>query len=225
VLRFRIDPRKKRSISEEETPPKVLHILYCIVAEGRWLERQVSAIRPSRTFEGENAEGEYHFSMTVKLEESYHEVPPTYAAAVFVHYEVPLPPELEQYRDEAVMMLGGAGPPRHAWGTGWDVDPRTIFAIPRHPTPPGDPNTIDFDALSKALGDTRQRLPSKLVTFMKDRESANFQDVMDEVHGGDRTEEAIRTLVTRTNNLLHDLKSRLRFSTRDSKVRRRIDPE
>jgi hypothetical protein len=84
---------------------------------------------------------------------------------------------------------------------------------------------LDFDTLAEALLRLKQVLPSKLVRFMKDHSTATFQDVMDQVHGRDRSEEAIRSLDNRTNNLLHDQKSRLSFSTKDCRVIRHIASE
>ena len=84
---------------------------------------------------------------------------------------------------------------------------------------------IDFDAVAESLLREKQAAPSRLVKFMKDRSVATFQDVMDEVCGGERRETTVRTLVNRTNNHLHDLKSRLSFSTKDSQVIRDIAPE
>ena len=84
---------------------------------------------------------------------------------------------------------------------------------------------IDFDALAESLLRKRYALPSLLVRFMKDRSTATFQDVIDSVHGGNREDGSIRTLVNRTNNLLSEQKSLLRFSTRACQVIRHIAPE
>jgi hypothetical protein len=92
------------------------------------------------------------------------------------------------------------------------------------PTKPEAP-AIDFDAVAKSLRDDDHRLPSKLVSFMKHQSSATFQDVMDAVHEADRSYATIRGLVNRTNHLLHDLKSRLHFTTRAYRVFRHIDTE
>jgi hypothetical protein len=89
-------------------------------------------------------------------------------------------------------------------------------------TPPRPNPDIDFNAVAEALLRLNQRISSKLVAFMKDRSTATFQEVMDQVHGGERSGEAIRSLVNRTNNLLHDQESRLTFSTKDSQVIRHI---
>ncbi len=88
-----------------------------------------------------------------------------------------------------------------------------------------DRNCIDFDALAETLLRSGKVLTSKLVKFMKNRSTATFQEVMDGVHGGERSSEAIRTLVNRTNNALHCLESRLTFSTKDEQVIRDIAPE
>jgi hypothetical protein len=87
------------------------------------------------------------------------------------------------------------------------------------------PAGIDFNALAEALLRNGHMLSSKLVEFMTNRSNVTFQEVMDTVHGNERNATTIRTLVNRTNNALHALKSRLRFSTRASKVLRHIDPE
>jgi len=84
---------------------------------------------------------------------------------------------------------------------------------------------IDFDAVAEALLRKNAVLASKLVKFMASRTTATFQDVIDKVHGEDREEGTVRTLVTRTNNALHSLESRLKFKTRDCQVIRHIDPE
>jgi len=84
---------------------------------------------------------------------------------------------------------------------------------------------IDFDALAETLLRNGQALPSELVKFMKDRTIATFQDVMDQVHGGERNEGTVRTLCNRTNNALHGLESRLRFSTKNCQVIRHVDRE
>jgi hypothetical protein len=83
----------------------------------------------------------------------------------------------------------------------------------------------DFDFLAETLLRSGQALPSKLVRFMKDHSTATFQEVMDQVHGGERTEGAIRSLVNRTNNLLRDQKSLLSFSTKRCQVIRHIASE
>jgi hypothetical protein len=85
-------------------------------------------------------------------------------------------------------------------------------------------NPIDYESLATALLRDRQNLPSKLVDFMKDKERAEFQDIMDGVHGGERKDGTVRTLVKRTNTLLIGLKSRLRFITEGGCVVKRIDP-
>ncbi len=90
---------------------------------------------------------------------------------------------------------------------------------------PAKPQPVDFDALAEALLRERQVRAASLVKFMKDRSTATFQDVMDKVHGGDRSEGTIRALVNRTNNLMQDQKSRLSFSTKSSQVIRHIDFE
>ncbi len=95
----------------------------------------------------------------------------------------------------------------------------------RDPKAPAHRNGIDYDALADSLLRSKHALASKLVKFMKDRSTATFQEVIDEVHGGERTSEATRSLINRTNNHLHELNSRLSFSTKAEHIIRHIAPE
>jgi hypothetical protein len=84
---------------------------------------------------------------------------------------------------------------------------------------------INYQALAAALLRENQAMPSKLVTFMADKDIASFQEVMDEVHGCEVKDASIRTLVNRTNNLLCNHKCCLSFSTCASQVVRHTPPE
>jgi hypothetical protein len=86
-------------------------------------------------------------------------------------------------------------------------------------------SAIDFEGLAETLLRKKHILASKLVKFMKDRTVATFQDVMDNVYGGERDASTVRTLINRANNALYGLESRLRFSTQDCQVIRHVDPE
>jgi hypothetical protein len=86
----------------------------------------------------------------------------------------------------------------------------------------GRRESIDFDSLAEKLLLQNQGQPSKLVKFMKDKSTATFDEVLKQVFGGQRKDSTIRSLVTRTNNLLHELERRLSFRTKDSHVIRKI---
>jgi hypothetical protein len=90
------------------------------------------------------------------------------------------------------------------------------------PEATADQNAIDFDALTESLLRKNHVHASKLVRLMRDRATAPFQDVADQVHGREVSDEAVRSMVNRVNNKLHDLESRLRFRTKDSHVIREI---
>lgn len=99
-------------------------------------------------------------------------------------------------------------------------DERATLARPDAADPkPG----INYGALSEALLRGGFERPSQLVKFMEHRTIATFQDVMDEVCGGERADPSIRALVNRTNNALRSLRSPLRFTTRDGQVIRHED--
>jgi hypothetical protein len=80
------------------------------------------------------------------------------------------------------------------------------------------PPRTDFGALAEDLLRSGHGRSSQLVKFMEHRTAASFQDVIDGVFGDDRSDEAIRSLVNRTNNALHELGSPLKFATKASQV-------
>jgi hypothetical protein len=72
----------------------------------------------------------------------------------------------------------------------------------------------------------KRRIPAALVEFMRDRESAEFEDIAQYVHGDSLTSEgAIRKNVERTNNYLIEMRSRLNFITRSSRVYKQESPQ
>jgi integrase len=79
-------------------------------------------------------------------------------------------------------------------------------------------SSIDFDKTVSLLESANHRRPATLVQFMRNRDSAPFEDVMDQVYGGQREDVTIRVLVNRTNNALSGLGSPLRFETQDRSV-------
>jgi hypothetical protein len=84
---------------------------------------------------------------------------------------------------------------------------------------------IDFDALYEWLA-MKERQPrlAILVRFMKDRETATFQDIIDGAYFGERKESTIRSYASLTTKYLGGIKSKLWFSTTQAHVVRHIDP-
>ncbi len=203
VRRFRIDPRKRRQIPETEPTSTGQYILYHIAKEGRWVWRRVSSIRPSRVVQGEIPGGECYINVSFKLEETYHEVTPAYAALVFLFYEVALPLELEPHRD-AAERLPVSDKPTHGWGPGWDGDFRKIFGPRTQREAPAE--LPDFAALAAKLRKARKSTQANLVEYMADKREATVEDVAEHVHANAETNEKTRAAnANRTNDSLAEL--------------------
>jgi hypothetical protein len=91
---------------------------------------------------------------------------------------------------------------------------------------------IDYEAIVAALLNANRVKPSRLVKLMSDRLAASCEDILEEVCQGDaQTWEAVKSLVNRTNNALHELKGpveamarRLKFKAADLTVTKIIKP-
>jgi hypothetical protein len=91
----------------------------------------------------------------------------------------------------------------------------------QHTPNPADQGNIDFDALSDQLIREKKGRSAALVRFMKDREVATFQEVMDGAFG-ELAEATVRSSVSRANTDLLELRSKLSFSTVQAHVIRHI---
>jgi hypothetical protein len=85
---------------------------------------------------------------------------------------------------------------------------------------------IDYQALADKLRKKKQPLRAELVEFMADKESADVDDIAENVHKDpDTSEDAIRHNANRTSESLRELGSLLFFRLSGGKIHREIRPE
>jgi hypothetical protein len=142
--------------------------------------------------------------------------------------------KVEKLRDRIAAKLDEPSRKPMLPGAGVDNEcpdaPETPGDSPGPLAPPSAASEIDFEAIAIALAKKNQRGPSKLVSYMSAKQSAQLDYVLYECTNGN-TREAVKSLVNRTNNELLELKgplksmaSRLKFRISDALVFRDIKP-